>query len=88
MYGLLKELLPSVPSVSGREQGIREIIQAKMAPLCDRVEVDAMGNLLCFKKGKSAAPRCVLLAAHMDEIGFMCRSCIQNTDTQRYFNKI
>ena len=71
MYGLLKELLPASPSVSGREQGVRELIKEKMAPLCDRVEVDAMGNLLCFKKGNGAAPRCVLLAAHMDEIGFI-----------------
>ena len=71
MYGLLKELLPTAPSVSGREQGIREIIKQKMAPLCDRVEVDAMGNLICLKKGTAAKPRRVLLAAHMDEIGFI-----------------
>ena len=71
MYGLLKELLSAAPSVSGREQGIREIIRGKMAPLCDSVTVDAMGNLICLKKGKSEAPRRVLLAAHMDEIGFI-----------------
>ncbi|MBE6581101.1 MAG: M42 family metallopeptidase [Ruminococcaceae bacterium] len=71
MYGLLKELLPLKPSISGREQGIRDLIKEKMAPLCDTVEVDAMGNLICLKKGKGAAPRRVLLAAHMDEIGFI-----------------
>lgn len=71
MYGLLKELLPLHPSISGREQGIRDLIKEKMAPLCDTVEVDAMGNLICLKKGKGAAPRRVLLAAHMDEIGFI-----------------
>ncbi|MBE6605076.1 MAG: M42 family metallopeptidase [Ruminococcaceae bacterium] len=71
MYGLLKELLPVKPSVSGREQGIRNLIKEKMLPLCDSLEVDAMGNLICLKKGKGSAPRRVLLSAHMDEIGFI-----------------
>lgn len=71
MYGLLKELLPVTPSVSGREQGIRDRIAQKMAPLADQVQVDAIGNLICLKKGNGAAPRKVLLVAHMDEIGFI-----------------
>lgn len=71
MYQTLKKLLPATPSVSGREQGICTIIKELMAPLCDTVSVDAMGNLICLKKGSAAAPKKVLLAAHMDEIGFI-----------------
>ncbi|MBQ2773435.1 MAG: M42 family metallopeptidase [Clostridia bacterium] len=71
MYQTLKKLLPTTPSVSGREQGIRDIIKDLMSPICDEVRTDAMGNLICLKKGNATAPRKVLLVAHMDEIGFI-----------------
>lgn len=71
MLNTLKKLLPTTPSVSGREGYIREIIADMMRPLVDEVKTDAMGNLICLKKGAAPAPRKVLLAAHMDEIGFI-----------------
>lgn len=71
MYTTLKKLLPQKPSVSGREGGVRAIIADMMRPLVDEVKTDAMGNLICLKKGNAAAPKKVLLAAHMDEIGFI-----------------
>ncbi len=71
MLNTLKKLLPTAPSVSGREGYIREIIAEMMRPLVDEVNTDAMGNLICLKKGSAAAPRKVMLAAHMDEIGFI-----------------
>ena len=71
MIQTLQKMLPTTPSVSGRERGIREIIEAVMRPLCDEVRTDAMGNLICLKRGSAAAPRKVMLCAHMDEIGFI-----------------
>ena len=71
MYRTLKELLPVTPSVSGLEGPIREILTREMTPLCDKVYTDAMGNLICEKKGTGKNPRRVLLNAHMDEIGFL-----------------
>ena len=71
MYQLLKKLAASRPSVSGREDGIRESIAALMRPLCDEVKTDALGNLICLKRGSGKAPRRVMLSAHMDEIGFI-----------------
>ena len=71
MLNTLRKLLPTTPSVSGREGYIREIIADMMRPLVDEVNTDAMGNLICLKKGTAATPRKVLLAAHMDEIGFI-----------------
>ena len=71
MLNTLKKLLPTTPSVSGREGYIREIIADMMRPLVDEVKTDAMGNLICLKKGTAATPRKVLMAAHMDEIGFI-----------------
>ena len=71
MLATLKQLLPTVPSVSGREEHIRGVIAEMMLPLVDEVSIDAMGNLICLKKGSAESPRRVMLAAHMDEIGFI-----------------
>ena len=71
MYQTLKKLLPMTPSVSGREDHIRGVIAEMMLPLVDEVSTDAMGNLICVKRGSAEAPKKVMLCAHMDEIGFI-----------------
>ncbi len=68
-YTTLKQLC-LCPSVSGREQKIREKIEALIAPLCDEVYTDALGNLHALKRGTGNGKK-IMLAAHMDEIGFM-----------------
>ena len=78
MLNTLKKLLPTTPSVSGREGHIRDILKEMMRPLVDEVSVDAMGNLICLKKGSAAAPKKVMLAAHMDEIGFIVNFIEEN----------
>jgi len=57
---------------SGHEEPIREIIRAEVESLADEVRVDALGNLIALKKGKDGGKK-VMLAAHMDEIGFYVR---------------
>ncbi|MBE6691548.1 MAG: M42 family metallopeptidase [Ruminococcaceae bacterium] len=78
MIQTLKKLLPTAPSVSGREGGIRAILTEMMRPLCDEVRTDAMGNLICLKRGKGEHPRRVMLCAHMDEIGFLVNFIEEN----------
>jgi endoglucanase len=41
----------------------------EIKPLADEISVDNMGNVIAFKKGKGS--KRVMVAAHMDEIGFM-----------------
>src|SRR5437870_1301878 len=53
----------------GFEQRIREIVIREVTPLVDKITVDNMGNVTCFKKGKQNKK--VMIAAHMDEIGFI-----------------
>jgi len=55
----------------GFEAGVRAALRPWVEPLVDRIEVDALGNLLATRKGNS--DRRVMLDAHMDEIGFMVR---------------
>lgn len=69
---LLKRL-SEAPGVPGREEQVRAIVRAELAGLVDEISVDAMGNLTAVKRsGKQGAPK-VMVAAHMDEIGFVVR---------------
>ena len=51
---------------SGREEAVREAIAAIAGAYIDDITTDALGNLICRKKGSSKK---VLFAAHMDSIG-------------------
>lgn len=64
---LLEKLVMTV-SPSGRESAIRSIIEEELRGVCDEIFTDTLGNLICHKKGKGKK---LMLAAHMDEIGFM-----------------
>jgi endoglucanase len=67
---LLKRLTET-PGVSGREELVRALVIEELKPHVDEIRVDALGNVIATKKG--AGNRKVMLAAHMDEIGFMVR---------------
>lgn len=65
-------LLKTICETSGApgfEQRVRELVIKKVTPLVDEVSVDNMGNVIALKKGK--ADKKVMVAAHMDEIGFI-----------------
>lgn len=67
---LLKEL-SEAPGVPGREERVRAILERECEGLFDEMSVDAMGTLIAVKKAQGK-PK-VLIAAHMDEIGFYVR---------------
>jgi tetrahedral aminopeptidase len=70
---LLKKLSEAA-GVPGREERVRQILQRESEGLFDEVRTDPMGNLIATKraKGRTDAKR-VLLACHIDEIGFYVR---------------
>jgi endoglucanase len=68
---LLKRLCET-PGIPGDEGRIREIVLPELRETCDEVSTDALGNVIGLKRGAGGEPRRkVMLAAHMDEIGFM-----------------
>ncbi len=69
---LLKEIC-EVPGVPGFEQRIREVVLREVTPLVDEVRVDRMGNVIAVKKGSAPQPQKIMVAAHMDEIGFIVK---------------
>ncbi len=69
MQDLAKRLTEAF-GVSGFEDEIRSVIREEIAGLVDEVTVDALGNLVAFRRGTGGGKR-VMLAAHMDQIGLM-----------------
>jgi len=62
--------LCSIPGVSGCEDAVREEIISSVGRHGD-CSVDALGNLIVFKKGKQKPVKKRMVAAHMDEVGFI-----------------
>ncbi len=63
---LLKQL-SEVAGIPGWEDRVRALVQKELKGLVDDIRTDALGNVIAHKKGKGKK---VMLAAHMDEIGF------------------
>ena len=67
----LLEKLSNTCAVSGNEDAVRKIVLDHVKLLADDLTVDALGNVLVTKKGSGSNLPKVMLAAHMDEVGFM-----------------
>jgi putative aminopeptidase FrvX len=67
---LLKELTET-PGVSGYEAPIRSVIRRYLEGYGELTQ-DKIGSVICRKQGISDKPR-IMLAGHMDEIGFMVK---------------
>jgi len=67
---LLKELTES-PGISGYEIAIRGVVR-KYLEKYGELSQDKIGSVICRKQGTAEKPR-IMLAGHMDEIGFMVK---------------
>ena len=82
--GLLERLerLCAIPGVSGWEDDVRTSILAEIEGKCE-YKIDALGNIIAFKKGRKRAENTVLFSAHMDEVGFII-TAIEETGLLRF----
>lgn len=64
----LQKQLVAAAMPSGSESGVGALLAELAAPYADEVMTDALGNVICHKKGEGKR---IMLAAHMDLIGFM-----------------
>lgn len=69
--------LTQLPGASGNEKAVRKAIFEACKPLADKVHIDKMGNVVAFKKGTAQGAPHVVLAAHMDEVGFIIFSATE-----------
>ena len=69
-FQLIKDLT-EIQGTSGNERNVRNYMREKMTPFVDRVETDGLGGVFGIRENENAdAPR-IMVAAHMDEVGFM-----------------
>ena len=65
---LLAELC-EVAGAPGHENRVREVVLREIKSIVDEINIDNMGNIIALKKGVN--DKKVMIAAHMDEIGFI-----------------
>src|SRR3954466_12238186 len=64
----LKQLVET-PSPSGYEHDVQKLVRDRIAPWCDNVRTDVMGNVFGVRN-PAGRPR-IMLAGHCDQIGFI-----------------
>ncbi|MCL6615996.1 MAG: M42 family metallopeptidase, partial [Anoxybacillus ayderensis] len=62
--------LTDAKGVPGNEREVREVMKSYIAPYADEVTTDRLGSLIAKKVGKENGPK-VMIAGHLDEVGFM-----------------
>ncbi len=67
---LSMDRLSELNAVSGFEDEARAYLIPLIKEKCDSLEVDSMGNIIAFKKGKSDKYK-ILLGTNIDEVGFI-----------------
>jgi len=77
---LLKRL-SETPGIAGREEAMRVIVREALTGHVDEMTVDRLGNVIARRKG--SGPK-VVVAAHMDEIGFL----VSHVDEETGFLRI
>jgi putative aminopeptidase FrvX len=73
-YKNLMNWLTGLAAVSGHEETLALHISEEFKKYCDKVEIDRFYNVVGIKKGSGDKRKKVMVAAHMDEIGFMIKS--------------
>ncbi len=76
MVELIKRLC-CADGVSGDEGSIRDIIISEIENHCE-YSIDALGNIIAFKKGKKQPTVKLMIDAHTDEVGFIITDITDN----------
>ncbi|MFB6467911.1 M42 family metallopeptidase [Cytobacillus sp. Hz8] len=66
---MLKDLTDA-KGIPGNEREVREVMKKYIAPLADEVTTDNLGSLIAKKVGNADGPK-IMVAGHLDEVGFM-----------------
>lgn len=73
---MLKELTDA-HGIPAHEQQPREVMKKYISPYADEVTTDNLGSLIAKKVGQEDGPK-IMIAGHLDEIGFMVTSIDDN----------
>lgn len=73
---MLKDLTDA-RAISGNEKEAREVMEKYITPVADEVETDHLGSLVAKKTGDAEGPK-IMVAGHLDEVGFMVTRIDEN----------
>ncbi|RDY27114.1 M42 family peptidase [Romboutsia weinsteinii] len=73
---LLKEL-SEADGISGAEKEVSRVAKNYFEMYADEIDYDNLGSIIGLKRGNKNGPK-VMIAGHMDEIGFVVRSIDKN----------
>ncbi|WP_277674399.1 hypothetical protein [Piscibacillus halophilus] len=76
MKKILEELT-HIHGPCGFEEDVAKYIANRLKGTVDSIEVDGVGNLIVNKKGRQPGPK-IVVAAHMDEVGFIVKKIEEN----------
>lgn len=71
------ETLCALDGVSSAEEAVRDYLRTRAERAGAETRTDALGNLICRKRGTVSAPDRLMLCAHMDEVGLMVKRCTE-----------
>ena len=66
----LFETLTQLPGAPGFEHEVRNYVRKQLEPISDEIVTDRLGSIFGLKRGDASGP-VVMVAGHMDEVGFM-----------------
>lgn len=70
--------LCALSGVASFEDPVRDYLMEQSKPYADSMRVDALGNLIIFKKGAKSTGNKLMLCAHMDEVGLLIRQITED----------
>ena len=73
----LFKTLTELPGTSGFEHEVRKFMREQLEQYSDEIVQDNLGSIFGVKKGNEEGPR-IMVAGHMDEVGFMVTSITKN----------
>lgn len=75
---LLKKIC-EIAGAPGFEKRVRDLVVEEVGPLVDELTIDNLGNVIAIKKGtRNPENKRVMVAAHLDEIGFIVTHIDEN----------
>lgn len=72
LFDKIKEVT-ELSATSGFEAPVRDYLRNNITPLVDEVQTDGLGGIFGIKHSQAENAPKVLVAAHMDEVGFMIK---------------
>lgn len=66
------EKLSNADAIASNEQEVRDILVNELEGIADEISYDGLGSIIFKKTGQIDGPK-IMLAGHMDEVGFMVR---------------